>query len=186
LTEEESNFVRRTLQNAETHINLINFSFLNGKVADLVNIFLNTKIKEGEFLNDLRYSLNEFVQWVGARLDKEIEKVKRKESKIAAKNEMTNLLERHADTILHLFNYIRDVKQIKDIFIQKYNSIMQGAMMGTFLIMPNGDIKVTNPEGYVAFDQDQNGVKFIDRLEFSRANFLMPKNWVKPETQPIE
>jgi len=187
LTEEETNFVRRTLQNAETHINLINFSFLDGKVADLVNIFLNTKIKEGEFLNDLRYSLNDFVQWVGMRFDKEIEKAKRKESKIAAKGEMNRLLERHADTILHLFNFIRDVKQIKDIFIQKYNSIMQAAVMGTFLIMPNGDIKVTNPEGYVAFDQDQNGVKFIDRLEFSRANFLLPKNWIKPEeTQPIE
>ena len=187
LTEEETNFVRRTLQNAESHINLINFSFIDGKVADLLNIFINTKIKEGEFLTDLRYSLNEFVLWVGNRLDVEIEKVKRKEPKIAAKNEMMRLLERHADTVLHLMNFIRDVKQIKDIFIQKYNSIMQGAVMGTFLVMPNGDIKVTNPEGYVAFDQDQNGVKFIDRLEFSRANFLLPKNWVKPEeSQPIE
>jgi hypothetical protein len=156
-------------------------------VSDLLNIFINTKIREGEFLTDLRYSLNEFVSWVGNRLDAEIEKAKRKEPKIAAKNEMMKLLERYADTILHLMNFIRDVKQIKDIFIQKYNSIMQDAVMGTFLVMPNGDIKVTNPEGYVAFDQDQNGVKFIDRLEFSRANFILPKNWIKPtETQPIE
>jgi len=130
--------------------------------------------------------LNEFVQWVSRRLDGEIEKVKRKDAKIAAKNEMMKLLEKYADTILHMLNFIRDVKQIKDIFIQKYNSIMQGAVMGTFLVMPNGDIKVTNPEGYVAFDQDQNGVKFVDRLEFSRANFLLPKNWIKPEASPVE
>ena len=53
------------------------------------------------------------------------------------------------------------------------------------MIQPNGDIKVTNPEGYVAFDQDQNGVKFVDRLEFSRANFTIPKDWVKTE-EPLE
>ena len=187
LTEEETNFIRRTMQNAESHINLINFSYLENKISDYINIFLNSKIKEGEFLSDLRYSLNDFIQWLTARLDKDIESVKRKEPKIALKNQTLQLLDKNADTILHLFNFIRDVKQIKDIFIQKYNSILQGAAMGTFLVMPNGDIKVTNPEGYVAFDQDQNGVKFVDRLEFSRANFLLPKKWADTkETTSIE
>lgn len=185
LTEHETNFVSRTLRNANTHINLINFSILDKKVSDLINIFLNSKIKQGEFLNDLRYSFNDFVMWVGSRMDAEIEKIKRKDAKIAAKEEFINKLNENEDVFIHLFNFIRDVKQIKDIFIQKYNEIMRSASMGTFLVMPNGDIKVTNPEGYVAFDQDQNGIKFIDRLEFSRANFILPKNWTNIQNNQI-
>ena len=45
----------------------------------------------------------------------------------------------------------------------------------------SGDLKVTNPEGYVAVDFDGNGVKFVDRLEFSRANFMMDKGFKKPD-----
>jgi len=33
----------------------------------------------------------------------------------------------------------------------------------------------TNPEGYVAVDHKGNGIKFVDRLEFSRANFAVDK-----------
>ena len=33
----------------------------------------------------------------------------------------------------------------------------------------------SNPEGYVAVDHEGNGVKFVDRLEFSRANFMVDK-----------
>ena len=40
------------------------------------------------------------------------------------------------------------------------------------------DLKVTNPEGYVAIKKS-GAVKLVDRLEFSRANFNMAKNWVK-------
>ena len=38
--------------------------------------------------------------------------------------------------------------------------------------------KVTNPEGYVAI-QKGGAVKLVDRLEFSKANFNMAKDWVK-------
>ena len=90
------------------------------------------------------------------------------------------------EKLLDKYEDMNSVEVVVQLLSMAY-SIMQDAVMGTFLVMPNGDIKVTNPEGYVAFDQDQNGVKFIDRLEFSRANFILPKNWIKPtETQPIE
>ena len=47
---------------------------------------------------------------------------------------------------------------------------------------------MTNPEGYVAVDHIGNGVKFVDRLEFSRANFLMDKGFKKDinESQILE
>jgi hypothetical protein len=43
---------------------------------------------------------------------------------------------------------------------------------------PDG-YKVTNPEGYVAVDRVRGAVKLVDRLEFSRANFNVARDWVK-------
>ena len=40
----------------------------------------------------------------------------------------------------------------------------------------SGDLVASNPEGYVAVDHRGNGIKFVDRLEFSRANFAVDKS----------
>ena len=46
----------------------------------------------------------------------------------------------------------------------------------TFIENEDGTFSVTEPEGYVAVDHDGSAVKIVDRLEFSRLNF-MPKNF---------
>jgi len=49
--------------------------------------------------------------------------------------------------------------------------------METFVETPEG-YKVTTPEGYVAIDKLKGGaVKLVDRLEFSKNNFNIIKNW---------
>ena len=50
--------------------------------------------------------------------------------------------------------------------------------IGTFIRTPNG-YRVTAPEGFVAIDHIGKATKLVDRLEFSRANFQVDKNWVK-------
>ena len=62
----------------------------------------------------------------------------------------------------------------KAVLMRKLNNIQS---IGSFLRTKDG-FKVTNPEGYVAIKQS-GAVKLVDRLEFSRANFNMAKNWVK-------
>ena len=40
--------------------------------------------------------------------------------------------------------------------------------------------RVTSPEGFDAIDKIKgNAYKLVDRLEFSRANFTVAKNWRK-------
>ena len=39
--------------------------------------------------------------------------------------------------------------------------------------------EVTNPEGYVAIDNDGQAVKLVDRLTFSKANFNAQKQWAQ-------
>ena len=50
--------------------------------------------------------------------------------------------------------------------------------IGTFIRTDDG-FKATAPEGFVAVDNTGKALKLVDRLEFSRANFTVAKNWVK-------
>jgi hypothetical protein len=52
----------------------------------------------------------------------------------------------------------------------------QAARVETFIPTANG-FRVTGPEGYVAVSRAGRMVKLVDRLEFSRANFMAPRDW---------
>lgn len=67
------------------------------------------------------------------------------------------------------------LQRAKNFLIRKLNQIQS---IGHFIRTPDG-FKVTNPEGYVAVDRVRGAVKLVDRLEFSRANFTIAKDWVK-------
>jgi hypothetical protein len=67
------------------------------------------------------------------------------------------------------------LQRAKNVLIRKLNQIQS---IGHFIRTPNG-FRVTNPEGYVAVDRVRGAVKLVDRLEFSRANFTIAKDWLK-------
>jgi hypothetical protein len=67
------------------------------------------------------------------------------------------------------------LQRAKNFLIKKMNQIQS---IGQFIRTPDG-FKVTNPEGYVAVDRVKGAVKLVDRLEFSRANFTIAKDWMK-------
>jgi len=65
------------------------------------------------------------------------------------------------------------LQDAKNFLVSKLNEIQS---IGHFLRTPNG-YRVTAPEGFVAVDKVAGAVKLVDRMEFSRANFTMPKGW---------
>ena len=65
------------------------------------------------------------------------------------------------------------LQSAKDFLINKMSEIQS---IGHFLKTSTG-YKVTSPEGFVAVDKIAGAVKLVDRMEFSRANFTMPKGW---------
>ena len=69
--------------------------------------------------------------------------------------------------ILNLFevSQIPCLKQ-KISLLPKYNNAVYNTKH--FVDDGSGDLVASNPEGYVAVDREGNGVKFVDRLEFSR------------------
>lgn len=71
---------------------------------------------------------------------------------------------------------------VKRQIVRKLESINN---MPMFVADKDG-YRVTAPEGFVAVDNVTGGaVKLVDRLEFSRNNFLAVKNWVKEDKDTI-
>jgi hypothetical protein len=75
-------------------------------------------------------------------------------------------------SIVNIFNLTKKIADIKKIFFNKYSTAIKTKQ---FLTQPDGTLKVTPGEGFVAVDKSGNMVKLVDRLEFSRANFAISK-----------
>ena len=179
LTDEETNLVTSYINSANQALSNIDFDAASEKMLANINTYINTEIRGGEFLGDGAVSFQKFVEWFTGRIDKQISTLKSDagiERATNAKATLLSLVEAAREDILNIFEFQKAVKQAKDIFIQKYNNMMQGVSMKHYLFEPNGDLVVTEPEGYVAIDATGNAVKFVDRLEFSRANFAIDKD----------
>lgn len=176
LTDEETNLVTSYINSATQALSNIDFDAASEKMLSNINTYINTEIRGGEFLGDSAVSFQKFVEWFTGRIDKQISTLKSDAGiarATAAKDRLLSLVDAAREDILNIFEFQKVVKQAKDIFIQKYNNMMQGVSMKHYLFEPNGDLVVTEPEGYVAIDATGNAVKFVDRLEFSRANFAI-------------
>ena len=127
-------------------------------------------------MTDTAVSFQRFVEWFTGRIDKRIAKLKSpggQEKAAKNKEQLLSLIQDASQDIYAVFEFQKAIKQCKDIFIQKYNNMMREVSMKNYLFDQNGDLVVTDPEGYVAIDIIGNAVKFVDRLEFSRANFAI-------------
>jgi len=155
----------------------INYDNLPGS---LLNIYLNQEIKSGQFVNNPAVSFKSFQKWYEVRVDKKIAKLKSdrgiEKATLAKQEQMTQFNDRKQD-ILNLFIVSKLLSDAKLIFVMKYNNAIYNTKH--FVDDGKGGLRVTAPEGYVAVDRIGNGVKFVDRVEFSRANFAMDKGFTK-------
>ena len=100
---------------------------------------------------------------------------KGKEKYIQAKKDGLRFIDRNRTTLYFAIASHVSLANAKNFLIQKLSQIQS---IGHFIRTPNG-YRVTNPEGFVAVDRKAGAVKLVDRLEFSRANFTIAKDWVK-------
>jgi len=139
---------------------------------DLLNIYTNSEIREGRYLEDAESSYRSFIDWMKGRMTKEIAKRKSKTGKEriteAFKKKLADIKSREND-IVNIFKVSKLLSQAKQIFINKYNNAIYN--IKHFLDNGDGTLSPSNPEGYVAVSKEGDAVKLVDRLEFSRANF---------------
>jgi len=146
----------------------------------LLNTYINSEIRQGQFLDDSLKSFENFKNWYQSKIDKKVSTLKTERGQQRARQrgqEKINLFDSKSEDIVSLFDISRLLFKAKNIFITKYNNAVYNTKH--FIDDGSGNLKATNPEGYVAVDHIGNGVKFVDRLEFSRANFAMDKGFTK-------
>ena len=96
-----------------------------------------------------------------------------KEKFIKAKKDNLQFIDRNRTSLYFAIASHITLANAKNTLLQKMNQIQS---IGNFLRTSKG-YRVTAPEGYVAGDKVAGAVKLVDRLEFSRQNFTMPKGW---------
>ena len=96
-----------------------------------------------------------------------------KEKYIKAKKDGLQFIDRNKQALYFAIASHITLGTCKNSLLQKMNQIQS---IGNFIRTSKG-YRVTAPEGYVAVDNVAGAVKLVDRLEFSRQNFTMPKGW---------
>ena len=138
--------------------------------------FFNSYIKTGAGVPPVERAYNDFYYHLGSEYDKAISKNKTlaaQETKVTKFVQAVEFLETNQRQIKMLIASYLNIIVAKNILVAKMNRV---GGLRLFVDMGNGDYRVTNPEGFVAI-QSTGAVKLIDRLEFSRLNFIVPKTW---------
>lgn len=167
----------RNLSSGRTFLNAIQRDTGSYAYNSLFKIYFNQVIREGKVPANAAGMAAGFISFVDARYKAEI--AKKKTSKAQAEWE-----ERRQKAIAYLnsnksvmFSALSGFKNLITAKEQVINKLKKIDGVGTFLEDETG-YRVTSPEGFVAI-KDGAAIKLVDRLEFSRANFTVAKDWGK-------
>jgi hypothetical protein len=143
-------------------------------MKDIIKIYLNANVRAGIDKGDVK-GLAAFVKGrfatkiASLKTPKAQERVKEEEKQNMA---YLKKISRGLDQIFTAHNYLAKAKGIILGKLQALNT------MPSFIRTDDG-YRVTDPEGFVAIDSTGRAVKLVDRMEFSRANFTVSKDWTK-------
>ena len=137
--------------------------------------FFNSQVKTGSMPN-VETAYNKFFYHLGREYGKPIDKMKTLDGQ-----------SKKAGQFMDAVDYLMKNKQQVKMMIATYYNLNAAKMMvvgklnqigslGQFVKQGNGDYKATAPEGFVAVGT-KGAVKLVDRLEFSKLNFTLPKTF---------
>ena len=177
MTAAETKQITKMLSDAGKLFRTIKADTLNGlsKNAELnmrVNVYINSKVREGQRVNDPKVFVRGMIQYIEDYYQKEADKRKTpsgKQVQIEKRDATLDYFNKNSaadiEKVFKLYNIMIDIKQM---IIGKLNQV-QG--LKTLLKTQNG-YEVTGQEGFVAIDHyGKNALKLVDRLQFSKANF---------------
>lgn len=146
-------------------------------MSTLFKRFFNSYISRGISMPNTRAVANEFSTFYSNLLDKEIlsKKTKTAQDKyLRIKTEGLQFIRANDRAIYMTVASYMNLQKAKTMVIRQLSRVNT---FGTFLKTDDG-YKVTAPEGFVAI-KSGTALKLVDRLEFSRANFTVAKDWDK-------
>ena len=155
----------------------INYVTSDQKLSILIKTYNNSKVKKGQPIGNPVQHVNGLIAFIDSKYQAEIDSLKTEKGKDKRRIELQSVIDyidQNKNSFLAMFEMMNYLVSAKTVLIQKLQSVKS---LGTFLETPDG-FRVTNPEGFVAIDNiSGKAVKLVDRLEFSKANFTLQKNW---------
>jgi hypothetical protein len=142
----------------------------NKEFARNIKPFINKMVRAGTQITDPTAFLKDFMSHYNEVMTKDIDVITSR----AAQNRLAKIKEKEqwvADNANNLVGILATYKRIVEMKALLLRKLQQVEGIGTFQ-KTNDGYKVTTPEGFVAIGHDGGAVKLVDRLEFSRTNFL--------------
>ncbi len=178
-----STFTKAEVKTMQKLINTVKSKFRSaGKFIDELNnsdlisevkIYGNAQIRQGTS----SLSAADFQKRMKDKMQTAIDNLKTDRAKERKQKVMDNtmkFLSKNRKKLQSVFDLHDSITKAKIFIVRKLERVKN---LGTFIRTENG-FKVTAPEGFVAIDKPSgNALKLVDRLEFSKLNFTVSKNW---------
>ena len=138
--------------------------------------FFNNYVKQGRPIPSVKQAYRDFMAWMGEQFNKEFSKAKtqitvKKKAEQWAK--ITFFVTKNQEKIKMLIAAYMNLQGAKMMLVAKLKRV---SSLRLFVDKGGGDYEATTPEGFVAISNDR-ATKLVDRLEFSKLNFTVPKVW---------
>ncbi len=135
---------------------------------------INANIKQNIIQQNPEAFFNQFIEDYKQRAEAKIEQLKTGREGVAGQRRLNalqiglNYLNTNKNNMLSFYSLWLKLGAVKNILYKKLSNIKA---IDSF--EQNGDeLKVRDPEGFVAVDHIGNAIKVVDRLDFSRKNFM--------------
>jgi hypothetical protein len=184
LTPTELSSVKNDIRLAKTNL-LRSKAFLNAigggtkpfSYAALFKKYINILVRNNSIPASAEAMAKGYIYYVEKEFGKEVDKKKSEKGKEKwQKQKEENLSYLNSNKSI-IFSALTGFKLLMKAKVKIINKLKKIEGVGTFL-EDEGGYRVTSPEGFVAI-KDGSAVKLVDRLEFSRANFTVAKDWSK-------
>jgi hypothetical protein len=142
--------------------------------ARMIKPFINKQIRAGSHAIEPTQFLQDFINHYEQEMMKGIEELSGGPQGRAAQGRIAKIKAKEqwiADNQNNLTGILATYKRVVEMKGMLLRKLQQVEGIGTFQ-KTNDGYKVTSPEGFVAIGHDGGAVKLVDRLQFSRTNFL--------------
>jgi hypothetical protein len=142
----------------------------NKEFSRNIKPYINKMIRSGTHISQPTAFLQDFMRHYNEIMTKDIDDPtsRKAQNRLAKIKEKEQWVADNANNLLGILAIYKRIVEMKQMLLRK---LQQVEGIGTFQKTNNG-YKVTAPEGFVAIGHDGGAVKLVDRLTFSRMNFL--------------
>lgn len=142
----------------------------NKEFSRNIKPYINKMIRSGTHISQPTAFLQDFMRHYNEIMTKDIDDPtsRKAQNRLAKIKEKEQWVADNANNLLGILATYKRIVEMKQMLLRK---LQQVEGIGTFQKTNNG-YKVTSPEGFVAIGHDKGAVKLVDRLTFSRMNFL--------------